>query len=223
MKNTFGTFTIGLTLFFACGQPNKSNKDNEVKDSLAASGTSTTTVSKADDSFKGLQKNISKYNNSYTLGDTLTSLDNLWGSENTIDSIYLTKFKLVDTTFNSQFKPRQLEGYHCRFIGQYKHRDFLLILTYSLRTYAGDGNPLLILSVFTNNGILIDQMKTDLYGIHDPFFQPESRFSISKEFLITENQIEREFKANGDKLVLVRTKSDIKKYKVNDQGHFRPS
>lgn len=173
-----------------------------------------------DDSFKALQDNLKKYTNSYHLGDTLTSSSiDFFHSPNVIDTIFLKKFKLIDTTM-PRFKPEHLDGYNCRFIGKFQYKQFLLILTYSLRTYAGDGNPLLILSVFTDQGVLLDQFKMDLEYIHDPFLQPESRFLISKEFEIMENQVEREFEPKGDKLVLTRTSSKVRKYRINDQGRF---
>ena len=204
VRNFLWTIIIGLIPFFASGQSSGVN-NNKI----------------ADTSFRRLLENLKRYENSYSLGDTLSSSSSdLWDSKSVIDTIYLTKFKLIDKSFNSQFKPNKLEGYHCRFIGQYKYKDFILILTYSIRTYAGDGNPLLILSLFTDKGDLVDQIKTDLYGIHDPEIRPESRFSISKEFIITENQIEREFKLDNNDYVLSKKKSKIVKYKIADSGHF---
>ncbi len=219
MKKNILILTL-ITLFIACHQ-SKSTLDSNANDTVKTL-ISTSAPLKQDNSFNGLIENLKQYKNFYSIGDTLSSSSNFWGSTNIIDTTYLINFNLIDTTFKSQFgfRQNQLDCYHARLIGQYRYMDFLLILTYSMRTSAGDGNPLLILSVFNDKGTLHDQIKFDLYYTHDPELRPDSRFSISKEFLITENQIEKEFKLVGDNYVLNRTKSDVKKFKIDNEGHF---
>jgi hypothetical protein len=209
---------LALSLFVSCRQANLTG-DNDATDSVKIV---THESVKADYSFSGLLKSLKQYRNVYNLDDTLSSSGNFLQSENIIDASYLIKFKLVDTTFNSlsKVKPGKPGDYHARLIGKYQYKDFFLILTYSMRTYAGDGNPLLILSVFSDHGILLDQVKFDLHYVHDPELRPQSLFLISKDFSITTNQIEQEFKLVGDKYVLIQTRSDVKKFKISNEGHF---
>ncbi|HTH55062.1 MAG TPA: hypothetical protein VL728_03400 [Cyclobacteriaceae bacterium] len=174
-----------------------------------------------DDSFKEFLKKLRLYGNAYHLGDTLTSSTDLY-NKNQIESMYLIKFKLIDTTGKAPFKPKELTGYGCKFIGLYPYKNVWLILTYSITTYAGDGSPLLTLSVFTNDGMLLDQLKTEVYSIHDPEYQPETRFSMSKDFRVEVDQIVREFRLNQNKTkyVLTGTTAKIKKYRIKDDGSF---
>lgn len=171
---------------------------------------------------KSIQESIKTFNNYYKIGDTASSSsDFLWNNENYVDTIYLKKFNLIDTTFNTIYKPK-LIAYNCTLIGQYKYQNILLLLTSSARTQAGDGNPVLTLTTLSETGELIDYLRVDIACIQDPEIQPKTYFSINSDFSIYINQVQIENKIDTVKNQLIRidSTSNITKYIIDKNGHF---
>jgi hypothetical protein len=169
--------------------------------------------------FDNFEKSISHFNNFYVIGDTLSS-DEDWDTKSYIDTSYLNIFQLIDTTFHTEYKPKTLNGYNCLFLGQYKKDNTTLLLTNSIRTEAGDGNPILTATTFSTNGKLIDILRTDLERIHDPYYQPTTFVSISKDFEIIVTQMEKHYIEGKDKLILTDSTSVIQKYRIDKDSHF---
>ena len=171
--------------------------------------------------FMRFQNSIQRFPNKYKIGDTLTSLnDSILNTQRFIDTIFLKKYQLIDTTFETIYKPHTLLGYNCTFIGRYDYKNSILVLTHSIRTEAGDGNPILTLSSFSKDGKLQDLIKTDLEYEHDPELVPMTYFSISSNFEIYINYLEKKYKFDINRYQLTDSSSWITKYKIGLDGKF---
>ncbi len=173
------------------------------------------------DDFISFQKSLQGFPNSYKTGDTLTSLDySILNNDRFIDTIFLIRYQLIDTSFKTIYKPQTLSGYNCTFIGRYNNKNSFLILTYSIKTLSDDGNPMLTLSNFSNDGKLLGMIRTDLEYEHDPELRPITYFSISPDFGIYINQVEKRYKFDNDEYHLTDSSSVIMKYKIGSDGKF---
>jgi len=174
--------------------------------------------------FDNFQKQINQFNNHYTLGDTISYsiLDILWNKNNFIDTLFLNKFQLIDTTYETEKenKIQKLKDYNCSFIGKYQKNKIMLLLSISYRIQADDGYPILTVTTISDKGELLDLLRIELETMRDAFYQPTQKFSISKDFEITSTKIEKSFKEDKDELILTDSTSSTKKYKINDSGHF---
>ena len=173
--------------------------------------------------FDNFQKSISHFQNHCKVGETITSMDNLWDITDFIDTSFLKKYKLIDTAFATKDidKLKTLKEYHCSFIGQYKKDHTTLLLTYSIRDNGGDGNPILTATTFSDKGKLLDFFRADLDAIHDPFYQPTTQITISKDFVITSNFVEKRFKEGKEKLIMTDSTTLTQKYRIDNTGHFK--
>ena len=171
--------------------------------------------------FRNFQNSIQRFPNKYKIGDTLTSSnDSIWDTQRFIDTIFLNKYQLIDTTFETVYKPHTLLGYNCTFIGRYDYQNSILFLTHSIRTEAGDGNPILTLSSFSKDGKLQGLIKIDLEYEHDPELVPMTYFSISSNFEIYINYLEKKYKFDIHRYLLTDSSSWIMKYKIGSDGKF---
>ncbi len=181
----------------------------------------TYTTEQAD--FDRFQKSIERFNNHYQLGDTISSMnDNLWNIESFVDTSFLLKYKLIDTTIETECfnKLKSLEDYHCSLVGQFKISKMTLLLTYSIRIAAGDGNPMLSLTMISDNGKLLDFLRIDLEGIHDAFYQPTTFITVTKDFIIITTDIRKYYEEIDERLILKDSSATINKYNISDNGQF---
>ena len=171
--------------------------------------------------FINFQKSIKNFPNFYKLGDTIiSSKDDLWANRKFIDTTFLIKFQLIDTSYKTEYKPHTLTEYHCSLLGHYHFNNSELILTYSLRTEAGDGNPILTLLSFSEKGEQKGLIKVDLHYQHDPETIPVTYFSISPTFEIFINQTEKDYIFDKDKYTLTDSHFWMEKYKIGTDGDF---
>ena len=173
--------------------------------------------------FDRFQKSIASFNNHYQLEDTISSMDDdLWNIESFIDTTFLLKYKLIDTTIKTESynKLKSLMEYHCSLVGQFKLKKMTLLLTYSIRIAAGDGNPILTVTTISDNGKLLDFFRIDLEGIHDAFYQPTTYITVTKDFQIITTDIQKNYEEINEKLVLKDSTATTKNYNINDKGQF---
>lgn len=161
---------------------------------------------------------ISRANNYYVLGDTLTSQSPDLGQS--VDTQFLTKYHLIDTTSVTLYKPRTLSKYNCILLGQYNYNGMHLLLTSSVRTEAGDGNPIFSFISLSEKGEFLDALRVDINYAHDPEINPTTYFSISRDFIISVNQKVVYSKIEDDRLVKTDSTSAVQRYMLDKSGHF---
>jgi len=174
--------------------------------------------------FDEFQNSIGRFENNYQIGDTISSMsDLLWSITDFIDTSYILRFSLIDTTFNTESynKIKSLKDYHCSFIGQYKKDKILLLLTYSIRIMAGDGNPIITATTFSKDGKVLDILRIDLESIKDAFYQPTTYITANENLDITTILIVNEYEEKDDKIVLTDSISIINEYSIDNNGKFQ--
>lgn len=174
--------------------------------------------------FNLFQKSIKSFNNHYQLGDTISSMDdNLWNIKSFIDTAFLLKYKLIDTTIETESinKLKSLKDYHCSLVGQFKMSKMTLLLTYSIRIAAGDGNPMLTVTTISDNGKLLDFIRIDLEGIHDAFYQPMTYITVTKDFEIIRTDVRKYYDEIEEKPVLKDSTVTVERFNINDNGQFK--
>jgi predicted transcriptional regulator len=146
----------------------------------------------------------------------------LWKNTDFIDTSFTLKFSLIDTTFKTESynKIKLLKDFQCSYIGQYKKDKIILLLTYSFRIWAGDGNPIITANVFSEDGKLFDVLRIELESIKDPYYQPTTYITINENLDITTILEVNEFEVKDEKLVLTDSTSIIYKYIINNDGKF---
>jgi hypothetical protein len=180
-------------------------------------------ISTEKQSFKEFQISVAKFENHYHIGDTVSSMsDELWNIRNFIDTDYLLKYKLIDTSLITENfnKIQLLEEYRCAFIGQYTREKIILILSYSLRSTAGDGEPIITATTFSETGRLIDILRINLEAIRDPFYQPTTYFNMNENLDISVILQIEEYVENDEQLVLTKSKSIINDFVIQENGKF---
>lgn len=173
--------------------------------------------------FDKFQSSIEGFKNNYQIGDTISSMsDLLWKNTDFIDTSFILKFSLIDTTFKTESynKIKLLKDFQCSYIGQYKKDKIILLLTYSIRIWAGDGNPIITANVFSEDGKLFDVLRIELESIKDPYYQPTTYITINENLDITTILEVNEFEEKDEKLVLTDSTSIIYKYIINNDGKF---
>jgi len=173
--------------------------------------------------FDKFQSSIEGFENNYQIGDTISSMsDLLWKNTDFIDTSFILKFSLIDTTFKTESynKIKLLKDFQCSYIGQYKKDKIILLLTYSIRIWAGDGNPIITANVFSEDGKLFDVLRIELESIKDPYYQPTTYITINENLDITTILEVNEFEEKDEKLVLTDSTSIIYKYIINNDGKF---
>lgn len=173
--------------------------------------------------FGKFQSSIEEFENNYLIGDTISSMsDLLWKNTDFIDTSFILKFSLIDTTFKTESynKIKLLKDFQCSYIGQYKKDKIILLLTYSIRIWAGDGNPIITANVFSEDGKLFDVLRIELESIKDPYYQPTTYITINENLDITTILEVNEFEEKDEKLVLTDSTSIIYKYIINNDGKF---
>jgi len=173
--------------------------------------------------FDKFQSSIAGFENNYQIGDTISSMsDLLWKNTDFIDTSFILKFSLIDTTFKTESynKIKLLKDFQCSYIGQYKKDKIILLLTYSIRIWAGDGNPIITANVFSEDGKLFDVLRIELESIKDPYYQPTTYITINENLDITTILEVNEFEEKDEKLVLTDSTSIIYKYIINNDGKF---
>ena len=173
--------------------------------------------------FDKFQSSIEEFENNYLIGDTISSMsDLLWKNTDYIDTSFILKFSLIDTTFKTESynKIKLLKDFQCSYIGQYKKDKIILLLTYSIRIWAGDGNPIITANVFSEDGKLFDVLRIELESVKDPFYQPTTYITINENLDITTILVINEYEEKNEKLVLTDSTSIIYKYVINNDGKF---
>jgi len=173
--------------------------------------------------FDKFQSSIEEFQNNYIIGDTISSMsDLLWKNTDYIDTSFILKFSLIDTTFKTESynKIKLLKDFQCSYIGQYKKDKIILLLTYSFRIWAGDGNPIITANVFSEDGKLFDVLRIELESVKDPFYQPTTYITINENLDVTTILEVNEFEEKDEKLVLTDSTSIIYKYIINNDGKF---
>jgi len=173
--------------------------------------------------FDKFQSSIAGFENNYQIGDTISSMsDLLWKNTDFIETSFILKFSLIDTTFKTESynKIKLLKDFQCSYIGQYKKDKIILLLTYSIRIWAGDGNPIITANVFSEDGKLFDVLRIELESIKDPYYQPTTYITINENLDITTILEVNEFEEKDEKLVLTDSTSIIYKYIINNDGKF---
>jgi|GEM_PF-2638830 len=204
---------IILIILTSCGHEKKST---EIETTTVKTDSIEITSNDLEDFLKSI-KNIKNY---YSLGDTISSYLYESTKHNSIDTIYLLKYHLVDTTFDLLYKPERLRDYHCSLLGKYNYNGFYILLTNSVRTLAGDGSPMFSLVSLSHKGVFIDNLRTNIYFPHDPEIVPITYYSISPNFKISILQKEVHYKIKKDKLVKTDSTMEIEKYELDNSGHF---
>lgn len=174
--------------------------------------------------FDEFQSRIRSFENNYQIGDTISSMsDSLWGITDFIDTSYILKFSLIDTTFKTEDynKIKFLKDYHCSFIGQYEKEKITLLLTYSIKVWAGDGNPIITASTFSEDGRLLDILRIDLESIKDAFYQPTTFFTVNENLDITTILLVNEYEERDEKFILTDSSSILKEYTIDNEGKFK--
>lgn len=188
MKKIFVALTmILLTLTEYQCHPNKKIK-NEQNNHL-------------ENSFDRLKMGLKLFQNHYELGDTISALS-LIKLGDRIDTTLLKEFDLFASSLNLQRSAWGKE-FDCGFLGQYRSKEYSLILTRA-RVSLSREDPVLSLLIFSDEGELTDLLKIHLNYPHDPDVPPETKFLITKDFLVLVDQVDWE----------------TKKYRIDERGHF---
>lgn len=173
--------------------------------------------------FDDFQGSMRGFKNNYQIGDTISSMsDLLWNIADFIDTTYILKFCLIDTTFKTENynKIKLLKDYHCSYIGQYKKDKIILLLTYSIRILAGDGNPIITATTFSGDGKLLDFFRIDLESIKDAFYQPTTYITINENLDITTILVVNEYEEKDEKFILTDSSSITNEYIIDKNGKF---
>ncbi len=173
--------------------------------------------------FDDFQGSMRGFKNNYQIGDTISSMSNLlWNIADFIDTTYILKFCLIDTTFETENynKIKLLKDYHCSYIGQYKKDKIILLLTYSIQIWAGDGNPIVTATTFSEDGKLLDFFRIDLESIKDAFYQPTTYITINENLDVTTILVVNEYEEKDEKFILTDSSSITNEYIIDKNGKF---
>ena len=204
MKKIFLLLIVG---FIACKSNSTSNNDNN------------TIVKK--DSLKSLSENnsdiinyFSNYKNIYKFNDSINASELATTDLLLMDTVLLKKYKLVAIQ-NKHETGAEICHYKdaaCKIIAYYKSDKYcLLALTY-FTVSAGDGSPILQLSTFNNDGILLNKKEFEIESWQGPEYHP-TQYLIIKNingFEFVTSSIIRVFK-DEEMSILVSEKHKIKK------------
>jgi len=204
MKKIFLILIVG---FIACKSNSTSNNDNNTvvnKDSLKSISENNSDII----NYFSNYKNIYKFNDSINASELATT-DLLF-----MDTILLKKYKLV-TIQNKQETGAEIKYYKdaaCKIIAYYKGDKYcLLALTY-FTVLAGDGSPILQLSTFNNDGILLNKKEFEIESWQGTEYHPTQYLIIKNinRFELVTNSIERVFK-DEEMSILISEKHKTKR------------
>jgi hypothetical protein len=172
-----------------------------------------------------LEKYLNKFNNRYSLSKEITSEDDLPyrdADANLIDTTFLLKYKLVDINWGTESSHYpKLDGYRCEHISHFKTKIGILVISKSLQSSAGSGNPTLTLSSIGRNGNLIDMVRFDWEYENQEGIEEKNTFAISTDFIIKHEQIRTDYKFQNEKRVIIETTTVSRIYSLTEDGHFK--
>jgi len=141
-------------------------------------------------SAQGIKRNFDEFSRKFLeinlpfhINDSLAF--NNWNSKDLLLIDDIKEYDLV-TKFASKDYPLEIQQFECSRVGKYRMENYTVILYKTYTTMAGRGNPVIILSIFTDSGEKKDEEMALWDATWDPLYSQEVTLSIPNDstFLI---------------------------------------
>lgn len=140
-----------------------------------------------------------------------------WNIDDTIAINYVKAYNLIAKYMYNEY-PLELQDYRCTYIGKYKMDNFIVLLYKTLRTDAGNGSAILVITTFTDKGKKIDEVIALWDNVWDPLYFEKASLHIPNSSTFTITSIKEISGLLKDELVLKRVTERIINYEITKDG-----
>lgn len=176
-------------------------------------------VSYGQGSFGNYCSHYLKISTPITISDS-TEFNN-WPPEKLIDSSFIIEYGLVDKYLKNEYHIKSLKGYHCSFWGKFEMDNIIILIYKTFTTEAGRGNPQLIMTTYSQEGVKKDETIVLWNDPEDPLYSKRVTLSIKNTSRFEIKSIERTNGYLNGKIVPKRINERLQEYSILANGKIR--
>jgi hypothetical protein len=172
-------------------------------------------TSRSQSDFNGFRNKFNEIGFPFHINDSL-AFDN-WNFDDLIPIDEVKNYNLITKYANKEY-PLEIQDYKCTRVGKYKMDKYIVLLYKTYTTEAGRGNPIIILSTFTLEGVKKDEVIVLWDDAEDPLYSQKVMLSIPNN---TKFEVKSTVRNNGilnGEIVPKKVTERMINYEINRDG-----